>query len=156
MPKAAAMRRGRTLLPVVALAALACVAAWHSAGSLFASPGGCARPGAAAGAPAAAASAAAAPAPRGALVARRAAEADAEARRKRKLEYEDEDLPVRRNTKWEAPFPKYMVGSMILFGTIGYFGGGWILAGVFGVSGLGFGLLFEPFQNKDGTISGLD
>uniref|UniRef100_A0A7S4WBP8 Uncharacterized protein n=1 Tax=Alexandrium monilatum TaxID=311494 RepID=A0A7S4WBP8_9DINO len=129
----------RLLLRSAALAVLACAAAWHLAGALFALPGAGASP-AARATPSAAAPG---PAGRGAAVARRAANED--------------DLPARRKIpKWEPPFPKYIVGSMLFFGIIGFFGGGPVLAMVFGISGAGFGSLFEPFQMEDGTISGLD
>mmetsp|Transcript_30740 Transcript_30740/g.69897 ORF Transcript_30740/g.69897 Transcript_30740/m.69897 type:complete len:145 (+) Transcript_30740:77-511(+) len=69
----------------------------------------------------------------------------------------DDDLPVKRQKKeWEPPFPKYMVGAGIFFAIVGFAGGGPVLAFVFGISGVGFGTLFEPFQTDDGTISGLD
>lgn len=69
---------------------------------------------------------------------------------------ENEDLPAKAAKKeWEAPFPKYIVGFGILLFLVGYIGGGSGLAIVFGISGAGFGALFEPFQTDDGTVSGL-
>mmetsp|Transcript_89873 Transcript_89873/g.209314 ORF Transcript_89873/g.209314 Transcript_89873/m.209314 type:complete len:140 (-) Transcript_89873:85-504(-) len=68
-----------------------------------------------------------------------------------------EDLPAKRVKKeWQRPFPKYIVGSGIFFTIVGLIGGGPQLAFVFGICGVGFGSLFEPFQLEDGTISGLD
>mmetsp|Transcript_105432 Transcript_105432/g.267877 ORF Transcript_105432/g.267877 Transcript_105432/m.267877 type:complete len:140 (+) Transcript_105432:84-503(+) len=44
----------------------------------------------------------------------------------------------------EFPFPKFIVGGAVLFGIIGYIGGGWTLCQVFFFSGAGLGLIFEP------------
>mmetsp|Transcript_130518 Transcript_130518/g.325602 ORF Transcript_130518/g.325602 Transcript_130518/m.325602 type:complete len:150 (-) Transcript_130518:187-636(-) len=41
-------------------------------------------------------------------------------------------------------FPKFTIGGMIFFGTIGFIGGGPQLAFIFGISGAGFGAIFEP------------
>mmetsp|Transcript_62954 Transcript_62954/g.162074 ORF Transcript_62954/g.162074 Transcript_62954/m.162074 type:complete len:122 (-) Transcript_62954:30-395(-) len=51
--------------------------------------------------------------------------------------------------KREAPakdlgFPKFMAGGLLLFGLIGFIGGGPQLGLVFAISGAGFGALFEP------------
>mmetsp|Transcript_46059 Transcript_46059/g.133471 ORF Transcript_46059/g.133471 Transcript_46059/m.133471 type:complete len:144 (+) Transcript_46059:88-519(+) len=136
-------RRRKSALRGLALAALACAVAWRVGGALFAFPQAGAQLSPAAQSPAAAVAPASA---RGSVAAPAV-----------QLRAIEDDLPVRRpKKKWEPPFPKYIVGSMLLFGIIGFFGGGYELALVFGISGAGLGSLFEPFQLEDGTISGLD
>uniref|UniRef100_A0A7S1WSJ9 Uncharacterized protein n=1 Tax=Alexandrium catenella TaxID=2925 RepID=A0A7S1WSJ9_ALECA len=134
------MQGRKPILPALALAALACLAAWHAAGVAFANLRPATR--APAGAPPSAAAQYERVAERGSAVALRA----------------EDDKPVRRGKyeEWQRPFPKYIVGATIFFAIVGYFGGGPILAVVFGVSGAGLGTLFEPFEMEDGSISGLD
>lgn len=61
----------------------------------------------------------------------------------------------RMRETWVQPFPKYTVGGCIFFGLIGFIGGGPQLCFVFGLSGAGFGSLFEPWITPEGRISGL-
>mmetsp|Transcript_120667 Transcript_120667/g.240276 ORF Transcript_120667/g.240276 Transcript_120667/m.240276 type:complete len:159 (-) Transcript_120667:55-531(-) len=78
---------------------------------------------------------------------------------KRDTDQDEAPVPVTvkpRKKQWQQPWPKYIIGGALLFGTIGFAGGGAILMGVFGLAGAGLGMLFEPYQLSDGSISGLD
>mmetsp|Transcript_5372 Transcript_5372/g.11880 ORF Transcript_5372/g.11880 Transcript_5372/m.11880 type:complete len:142 (-) Transcript_5372:52-477(-) len=50
------------------------------------------------------------------------------------------------------PFKKYVLGSALFFGVIGFVGGGPLLAVVFLVAGAGFGNLFEPFVQEGDVV----
>eukprot|EP00933_Yihiella_yeosuensis_P043770 TRINITY_DN38723_c0_g1_i1.p1 TRINITY_DN38723_c0_g1~~TRINITY_DN38723_c0_g1_i1.p1 ORF type:complete len:146 (+),score=19.99 TRINITY_DN38723_c0_g1_i1:62-499(+) len=59
----------------------------------------------------------------------------------------------RRGPKFDG-IPKFIVGGLVVGVLAGYIGGGWILAGVWGIFGAGVGVLFEPTPMPDGSVSG--
>eukprot|EP00931_Biecheleriopsis_adriatica_P097027 TRINITY_DN70795_c0_g1_i1.p1 TRINITY_DN70795_c0_g1~~TRINITY_DN70795_c0_g1_i1.p1 ORF type:complete len:169 (-),score=36.21 TRINITY_DN70795_c0_g1_i1:9-455(-) len=77
------------------------------------------------------------------------------------VEEDDEEIVInfrkrnKRDPNWKPPFPKFIVTFGALLGLLGFIGGGPQLAQVWGLMGVGLGVLFEPFQRKDGTIVGV-